>query len=198
MASQPAQQKPNSKRTTNQTPRHQQKGANWQLNWELVDELDPKDILQERIGGHSRSKRAAHIASRTKAVQNKAVAEATELQIDSSSGGNKRKYALTEIKANLANKCLYVRRSLPPMGGGTSTQPPLTGGNAHPPPPHPSPKPLPKGKHNLCTIWRAGDYEDKQANKTTTAPPAPTKTTALLGMWLETAEVRERGMGPGD
>jgi hypothetical protein len=35
-----------------------------------------------------------------------------------------------------------------------------------------------------------------KVNKTTTAPPAPTKTTTLLGMWLKTAEVREREMNP--
>jgi hypothetical protein len=53
--------------------------------------------------------------------------EAMELQIDSS-GGNKRKYALTEIKADIANKRLYV------TGGGTSTQP-----NPHGREPPPSP-----------------------------------------------------------
>jgi hypothetical protein len=45
----------------------------------------------------------------------------------------------------------------PPMGGGTSTQPSLTGGNH---PPHPSPKPNPKcGQREaqyILTIWRAG------------------------------------------
>ena len=35
-----------------------------------------------------------------------------------------------------------------------------------------------------------------KTNKATTAPPTPTKTTALLGMWLKTAEAREREMGP--
>ena len=108
-----------------------------------------------------------------------------ELQIDSS-GGNKRKYALTEIKADIANKRLYVRKSLPPMGGGTSTQPSLTGGNH---PPRPSPKPNPKGKHNMAT-------RTTKTNKATTAPPTPTKATALLGMWLKIAEAREREMEP--
>jgi hypothetical protein len=59
--------------------------------------------LQERIGRHSRSKRAVHIAARTRAGNNRTVAEAMELQIDSSGGKHKhkRKYALTEIKADI-------------------------------------------------------------------------------------------------
>jgi hypothetical protein len=87
-----------------------------------------------------------------------------ELQIDSSKG-NKRKYALTEIKADIANKRLYARRSLPPMGGGggTSTQPSLTGGNH---PPHPDPSPNPKGKHNQ---YGEQDNEGKQDNHSTTS-----------------------------
>jgi hypothetical protein len=72
------------------------------------------------------------------------------------------------------------------MGGGTSTQPPLTGGNH---PPHPHPEPNPNGKHNMAS-------RTTKTNKATTAPPAPTKTTKLLGMWLKTAEVREREMKP--
>jgi hypothetical protein len=35
-----------------------------------------------------------------------------------------------------------------------------------------------------------------KTNKTTTAPPAPTITTALLGMWLKIAEVRNREIIP--
>jgi hypothetical protein len=35
-----------------------------------------------------------------------------------------------------------------------------------------------------------------KTNKPPTAPPAPTKTMALLGMWLKAAEVREREMKP--
>jgi hypothetical protein len=52
-----------------------------------------------RIVRHSRSKRYVHIAARIKAAHNKTVAEAMELQIDSP--GNKRKYALAEIKADI-------------------------------------------------------------------------------------------------
>jgi hypothetical protein len=66
-----------------------------------MHELDPNDILQERIGRNSRSKRSVHIAARTnKAAHNTAVAEAMELHIDSRRG-NKRKYALAEIKADI-------------------------------------------------------------------------------------------------
>jgi hypothetical protein len=122
IASQPAQQKKNSKRT--KLP-----GTNKRKQ---PEELDPNDVLQERIGRHSRSKRAVHIAARTKA-HNKAVAEAMELQIDSS-GGNKRKYALTEIKADIANKRLYVRRSPPPYGG-RHLNPTLPHGREPPPSP---------------------------------------------------------------
>ena len=143
-------------------------------------------VFLERIGKHSRAKKAVHITARTKAANNKSVAGAMELQIGSS-GGKKRKYTLTEIEADIANKRLYARRSLPPlMGGGTSTQPSLTGGNH---PPHPSPKPNPKGKHNTAS-------KTNKSNKTTTTPPTPTKTTTLLGMWLKPAEVREREMNP--
>jgi hypothetical protein len=73
------------------------------------------------------------------------------------------------------------------MGGGTSTQSSLTGGNH---PPHPNTKPNPKGKLNMAS-------RTTKANKTTTtAPPTPTKTTTPLGMWLKTAEVRGREMEP--
>jgi hypothetical protein len=124
-----------------------------------VDELDSNDILQERMVRHSRFKKSVHIGARTKAPHNKTVTEAMELQLDSR-GGNKRKYALTDIKADIANKRLYVRRNLPPMGGGTSTQPSLTGGNH---PPHPNPKPNPKGEAQ----HGEQDNEDKQDNHIT-------------------------------
>jgi hypothetical protein len=129
-------------------------------------------ISQEEIGKHSRSKRSVHIAARTKAAHNKTVAEALELQIESREG-NKRKYALAGIKADIANKRLFglfVRMGLPPMGGGTST----TGGNHTP---HPSPKSKSNGKHNMAN-------RTTKTNNTTTAPPTPTTytTTALLGM----------------
>jgi hypothetical protein len=107
----------------------------------------------------------AGVAGRaTPAVPGGKAGEAMELQIDSS-GGNKRKYALTEIKADIANTRLYVRRSPPPpppMGGGTSTQPSLTGGNQHPP--HPSPKPNPKARE---AQYGDQDNEDKQGNYST-------------------------------
>jgi hypothetical protein len=163
MSSQPAHQR--KKLQTN----HKLPGSNKRKQ---PDKLTPNDVLQEGIGRHSRSKRAVHIAARTKAAHNKAVAEAMELQIDSS-GGNKRKYALTEIKADIAKKRLYVRRSLPPIGGGTSTQPSLTGGNH---PPHPHPKPDPKGKHNMAS-------RTTKTNKATTAPPTPTQTPAHGTTW---------------
>jgi hypothetical protein len=103
MSSQPAHQRKNSKRT--KLP-----GTNKRKQ---PDELHPNGVFLERIGKHSRAKRAVHIAARTKAASqaanNKTVAEAMELQIDSI-GDNKRKYALTEIKADIANKRLYVRR----------------------------------------------------------------------------------------
>jgi hypothetical protein len=151
------------------------------------DELHPNDVLLERTGKNSRAKKAIHITARTKAASNKTVAEAMELQIGSS-GGKKRKYTLTEIKADIASKRLYVRRSLPPpMGGGTSTHPSLTGGNH---PPHPNPKPNPKGKHNTTG-------KTKKTNQPPPTPSAQTQTTTtLLGMWLKTAEVREREMKP--
>jgi hypothetical protein len=94
-----------------------------------------------------------------------------ELQIDSS-GGNKRKYALTEIKADIANKRLYVRRSPPDLciWGEAPAQP-------NPPSREgtttlildTSPKPNPKGDHNMAS-------RTTKTNKTTTAPPTPTKT----------------------
>jgi hypothetical protein len=98
------------------------------------DELHPNDVLLERIGKHSRAKKAVHIAARTKAANNKTVAEAMELQIGSS-GGKKRKYTLTEIEADIANKRLYVRRSLPSPYGGRDLSPTLPHGRE----PHPSP-----------------------------------------------------------
>jgi hypothetical protein len=104
MASQPAYQRKNSKRT-------KLSGTNKRKQ---PDELNPNDVLLERIDRHIRAKRAVHIAARTRAANNKTVDEAMELQIDSS-GGNKRKYALTEIKADIANKRPYVRRSLLPI-----------------------------------------------------------------------------------
>ena len=51
----------------------------------MADTADPKDLYT--------------LAARTKAAHNKTVAEAMELQIDSP--GNKRKYALAEIKADI-------------------------------------------------------------------------------------------------
>jgi hypothetical protein len=65
MASQPAQQRNNSKRT--KLP-----GTNKRKQ---PDELNPNDVLQEGIGRHSRSKRAVHIAARTRAAHNKTFAE---------------------------------------------------------------------------------------------------------------------------
>jgi hypothetical protein len=61
MSSQPAHQRKNSKRTKlPDTNKRKQ-----------PDELHPNDVLLERIGKHSRAKRAVHIAARTKAANNK-------------------------------------------------------------------------------------------------------------------------------
>ena len=124
MASQPAQQRKNSKRT--KLP-----GTNKRNQ---PDELNPNGVLQEGFGRHSRSKRAVHIAARTRAAHNKTVAEAMELQIDSS-GGNKRKYALTEIKADIANKRLSIRAKGPPPYRGRHLNPALPHGREPPPSP---------------------------------------------------------------
>jgi hypothetical protein len=60
-----------------------------------------------------------------------------ELQIDSS-GGNKRKYALTEIKAaDIASKRLYVRAKESPPYWGRHLNPTLPHGRE----PSPSPSP---------------------------------------------------------
>jgi hypothetical protein len=58
-----------------------------------------------------------------------------ELQV-ASRGGNKRKYALADIKADIANRRLFVRKPPPPTGGSSATQLPRKGGT---PPPHPRP-----------------------------------------------------------
>jgi hypothetical protein len=84
--------------------------------------LESTDVLQVKIGRH---RGAAYISSRTKAAHNKTAKEAMELQV-AGRGGNKRKYALADIKADIANKRLFVRKGLPPTGGSS--------------PPHPTPK----------------------------------------------------------
>jgi hypothetical protein len=56
--------------------------------------------------------------------------------------GNKRKCALADIKADIANKRLFVRKGLPPTGGELPTHK----GGDHPLHPHPSPNT--NGKHN--------------------------------------------------
>jgi hypothetical protein len=148
MASQPAQQKKNSKRTklpgTNKRKQPDELDPDDVFSWtyykrELADTADPKELYT--------------LAARTKAARNKMVAEAMELQIDSSSGGNKRKYALTGIKADITNKRLYVRRSLPPpplWGEGPQTSPPSREGTT---PLTLAPNLTPKEE---STIWRAG------------------------------------------
>ena len=108
-----------------------------------------------------------------------------ELQV-SGRGGNKRKYALADIKADIANKRLFVRKGLPPTGESSSTHPPRKGGD---PPPHPHPSLNTNGKRSKTTTATA-------TVTTPTAPTAPTDTTALLGRWLKTAEVRDREMKP--
>jgi hypothetical protein len=89
--------------------------------------LEPTDVLQVKIGRH---RGAAHISSRTKAAHNKTAEEAMELQV-AGRGGNKRKYALADIKDDIANKRLFVRKGLP--------TPPLPQGRGSPPSPSPSP-----------------------------------------------------------
>jgi len=54
-----------------------------------------------------------------------------ELQV-AGRGGSKRKYALADIKADIANKHLFVRKGLPPMGGISPTQPSHKGGDQDP------------------------------------------------------------------
>jgi hypothetical protein len=112
-----------------------------------------------------------------------------ELQV-AGRGGNKRKYALADIKADIASKrlFLFVRKGLPPTptGGSSSTHPPRKGGD---PPPNPHPSPNTNGKRSKTTTATA-------TVTTPTAPTAPTDTTALLGRWLKTAEARDRGMKP--
>jgi hypothetical protein len=73
--------------------------------------LESTDVLQVKIGKH---RGAAYISSRTmhKAAHNKTVKEAMELQV-AGRGGNKRKHALADIKADIANKRLFVRKGLP-------------------------------------------------------------------------------------
>jgi hypothetical protein len=77
-------------------------------------------------------------SSRTKAVHNKTVKEAMELQV-AGRGGNKRKYALADINADIANKRLFVRKGLPPTGGSPPPHPSHQAGRG--PPPSPSPWP---------------------------------------------------------
>jgi hypothetical protein len=55
-----------------------------------------------------------------------------ELQV-AGRGGSKRKYALADIKADIANKRLFVRKGLPPLGGAPQPNPPQ--GRGPPPPP---------------------------------------------------------------
>jgi hypothetical protein len=142
--------------------------------------LELTDVLQVKIGRHNG---AAHISSRIKAAHNKTVKEAMELHV-ASRGGNKRKYALTDIKADIANKRLFVRKGLPPTGGSPPPHPSHQGGDH---PPHPHPDPNTNGKHNTAKPATAA---------APTAPTAPTATTTLLGRWLKTAEVRDREMKP--
>jgi hypothetical protein len=87
---------------------------------------------------------AIYISSRTKAAHNKTVKGAMELQA-AGRGGSKRKYALADIKADIANKRLFVRKGLPPTGGSSSTQPPRKGCGDPPPTPEPKPKRTPMG-----------------------------------------------------
>jgi hypothetical protein len=106
-----------------------------------------------------------------------------ELQL-AGRGGNKRKYALADIKAGIANKRLFVRKGLPPTGGRPPPLPSRKGGDH---PPHPNPNPNTNGKHNTATT---------ATTAAPTAPTAPTATATLLGRWLKTAEVRDREMKP--
>ena len=76
MSSQSAHKSKNSKRT--KLP-----GTNKRKQ---PDELHPNGVLLERIGKNSRAKKAIHITARTKAANNKTVAEVMELQIGSSGG----------------------------------------------------------------------------------------------------------------
>jgi hypothetical protein len=78
--------------------------------------LELTDVLQVKIGRH---RGAAHISSRTKARTTKRRGDGTAI---ASRGGNKRKYALADINADVANKRLFVRQGPPPTGG---SPPPL-------------------------------------------------------------------------
>jgi hypothetical protein len=75
-------------------------------------------------------------------------------------GGNTRKYALADIKADM----LVRAKAPPPIGGSSSTQPSRQGGPPSPPP-HPSPNA--NGKRN----------KTMPATATATAPTAPTAST---------------------
>jgi hypothetical protein len=127
--------------------------------------LELTDVLQVKVGGH---RGAAHISSRTKAAHNKTVKEAMELHV-ATRGGNKRKYALADINADVANKRLFVRKGLPPTGGSPPSHPSHQGGDHLP---HPDPGPNTNGKHNTAKPATAA---------APTAPTAPTATTTPLG-----------------
>jgi hypothetical protein len=74
-----------------------------------------------------------------------------ELQIESR-GGNTRKYALAEIKADIANKrLLFVRSKEPPPHRGRHLNPPLSHGRDLLPSPY-APNLTPKGS----ITWRKG------------------------------------------
>jgi hypothetical protein len=144
--------------------------------------LEPTDVLQVKIGRH---KGAAYIYLRElrRTTNGK---RAMELQV-AGRGGNKRKYALADIKADIANKCLFVRKPPPPLGGAPRPSPPARAGTS---PPHPYPSSNTNGKRNKTTTATA-------TATTATAPTTPTDTTArLLGRWLKTAEVRDREVKP--
>jgi hypothetical protein len=98
--------------------------------------LESTDVLQVKIGRH---KGAAYISSRTKTAHNKRLnktgKEAMELQV-AGRRGNKRKHALADIKADIANKRLFVRKGLPPPPHwGELPTAPLPQGRGSPPSP---------------------------------------------------------------
>jgi hypothetical protein len=117
---------------------------------------------------------------------NKTVKEAMELQV-AGGGGSKRKYALADIKADIASKRLFVRKP-PPNWGSSSTQPPRKEGTPPPPPTHPSHPALTPtlALTPMGSAIRRRQQQQQQQHQPT-ALTAPAGTTALLGRWLKTA-----------
>jgi hypothetical protein len=85
--------------------------------------LESTDVLQVKIGGHKGGGIYIFENGEPHGGHNKPVKEAM-----GAARGNKRKYALADIKADIANKRLFARKPPPPLGGAPQPSPPARAG----------------------------------------------------------------------